>query len=142
MLTSRETKNHMIVLSSLGGATSTKSNKRSRRSSENKTQELPELNDWPEIPIKDISSVTKGILEKLENLDTDGIFAIPVLESYPELETDYLTVVDTPMDLRTIEEERLHEYESIKELQNDLILMFKNCCAFNETGTDLWCYAA
>ncbi|CAJ1969682.1 unnamed protein product [Cylindrotheca closterium] len=125
-----------------GGATSTKSIKRRRRSSENKTQELPKLSDWPEIPIKDISSVARGIIGKLENLDTDDTFAIPVLESYPDLANDYLTIVDVPMDLRTIREERVPLYESIKELQKDLILMFKNCCDFNETGTDLWNYAA
>ncbi|KAL3944011.1 MAG: hypothetical protein SGBAC_001921 [Bacillariaceae sp.] len=125
-----------------GGPTPAKSNKRSRHSGETESQELPALNDWPEIPIKDISSVTRGILEKIESLDTDGIFAVPVLEAYPDLANAYLTVVDTPMDLRTIEEERLQQYESIKELQEDLILMFKNCCAFNETGSDLWNYAS
>lgn len=130
------------LLCTVGGATPAKSNKRSRHSGENESQELPALNDWPEIPIKDISSVTRGILEKIESLDTDGIFAVPVLEAYPDLANAYLTVVDTPMDLRTIEEERLQQYESIKELQEDLILMFKNCCAFNEMGSDLWNYAS
>mmetsp|Transcript_9846 Transcript_9846/g.23194 ORF Transcript_9846/g.23194 Transcript_9846/m.23194 type:complete len:2231 (+) Transcript_9846:109-6801(+) len=124
------------------GASPTKSKKRSRKSGENKTQELPKLNDWPEIPLKDISNVTRAILEKLETMDSDGIFAVPVVETYPDLEMAYLTVVETPMDLRTIEEERVHQYESVKELQEDLILMFKNCCAFNETGTDLWNYAS
>ena len=102
---------------------------------------LPELRKWPEIPIKDISNVTNGILERLESLDTDEIFAAPVLETYPDLEREYLKVVETPMDLRTIQEERVHQYESITELQEDLIRMFKNCCDYNEEGSDLWNYA-
>ena len=134
--------NRVGFVSLIGGNTPTKSNKRSRRGGESKNQTLPELNEWPEIPIKDISSVTTGILEKIQNSDVDGIFEVPVLETYPDLESAYLAIVKSPMDLRTIEEERVHEYESIKELQKDLILMFKNCCIFNETGSDLWIYAS
>lgn len=124
-----------------GSNAPTESNKRNRRGEKNKPQELPKLNKWPEIPIKDISRLTNGLLAKLENSDTDGVFAQPVIEAYPDLETAYLKVVETPMDLRTIEEERVHHYESIKQLQEDLILMFKNCCDFNETGSDLWTYS-
>ena len=71
-------------------------------------------------------------------LDKDNIFAVPVLETYPDLKSDYLKLVESPMDLRTIEEERLCQYRSIKELQDDLNLMFKNSAAFNEAGTELW----
>lgn len=74
----------------------------------------------------------------MKNFDADGIFAVPVIEAYPELAAEYMQVVESPMDFRTIKEERVHEYESIKELQGDLILVFKNCCTFNEAGSDVW----
>jgi len=35
------------------------------------------------------------------------------------------------MDFRTIEEERMHAYQSIRELQDDIILIFENCYKFN-----------
>lgn len=38
------------------------------------------------------------------------------------------------MDFRTIEEERLQMYRSIRELQQDLVLTFRNCMQFNPDG--------
>ncbi len=69
-------------------------------------------------------------------LDEDDLFNIPVVEAYPSVAHDYIQVVSNPMDLRTIEEERLQVYRSIAELQQDLILIFDNCIQFNGVASD------
>jgi hypothetical protein len=63
--------------------------------------------------------------------DQHGVFSVPVWESNPEIADSYLETIKEPMDLRTIEEERIPQYESIKELQDDLMLMLQNCCDYN-----------
>jgi hypothetical protein len=63
--------------------------------------------------------------------DQDGWFAAPVAEIYPAMADNYLSVVSEPMDFRTIEELRLEEYADISELQDDLILTFKNVRIFS-----------
>lgn len=50
-------------------------------------------------------------------------------------------VVKYPMDFRTIEEERLPDYGNISELQDDLILTFRNCCEFNSDNPEYYNYA-
>ena len=65
-------------------------------------------------------------------IDESEVFAEPVCEAYPAVKDDYLAVVENPMDFRTIEEDRLNYYRSIRELQQDLILVFNNCLAFNK----------
>ena len=69
------------------------------------------------------------------------MFVAPVCEAFPEVADDYKAIVTEPMDLRTIEEERLPTYGRIDELQQDLILTLKNCCVFNGEGSDYYCYA-
>lgn len=81
------------------------------------------------------------MLRVVKEEDQDGTFNAPVLESYPDIAESYLSLVDHPMDLRTIEEDRMQRYLSIKELQDDLILMFKNCCDFNGADSDMGQYA-
>lgn len=39
------------------------------------------------------------------------------------------------MDFRTIVEDRVHIYQSIQQLQEDLLLVFDNCVVFNEEGS-------
>ena len=63
------------------------------------------------------------------------MFAIPVVEANPELKEVYDDLVPNPMDFRTIEEERLPRYGSIRELQTDLVTTFRNCQAFNDTDS-------
>ena len=63
---------------------------------------------------------------------------MPVVEAYPDLQQSYLQHIATPMDFRTIEEERLWYYRSITELQHDLILVFSNCMEFNDTDSPLY----
>lgn len=69
-------------------------------------------------------------------LDEDGLFATPVVEQVPDLKDLYLTKIKSPMDFRTIKEERSQYYESIQELQDDIILTFRNCAMFNEPGSE------
>lgn len=69
-------------------------------------------------------------------MDEDKLFEIPVFESFPEIKQEYLQVVSKPMDFRTIEEERIHSYYSIRELQDDLILIFQNCIRFNGASSE------
>lgn len=72
------------------------------------------------------------------NLDELDIFAIPVAEAYPDAADSYLERITHPMDFRTIEEERMLYYQSISELQNDLIQIFANCMEYNEPGSPLY----
>lgn len=99
---------------------------------------LPDLKKWPEIAVKDISKVTNDMLQRIRNLDVLQLFSIPVLETFPDMENDYLNVIEQPMDLRTIEEEQMYTYDSIVGLQEDLILIFRNCCTFNNDGDEYW----
>jgi Bromodomain len=122
-------------------ASPTKKNATSKRIKNTPQHNLPELTQWPEIGIKDITRVTYAILKRIHDLDVLHAFSAPVLEYFPDLESEYLAVVEEPMDLRTIEEERIHTYGSIRDLQIDLILMFNNCCAFNAEGDQIWEHA-
>lgn len=99
------------------------------------------LKTWPSIPLKDITRVSKEVLAKVAAEDVDGHFSTPVLESYPHLSGDYMAAVDVPMDFRTIDEERIPKYKSIKDLQRDLFLIFDNCSQFNGAGTEMGQYA-
>jgi Bromodomain len=66
------------------------------------------------------------------------VFSSPVVEAFPEIADSYLEEIEEPMDFRTIEEERLPAYNSIRELQADLMLTFRNCMRFNRRGTEYW----
>lgn len=71
-------------------------------------------------------------------LDESDAFLLPVLENYPELKDVYSERISQPMDYRTIEEERLWYYQSITELQADLLLVFYNCMEFNEPDSPFY----
>ena len=64
-----------------------------------------------------------------------------MLETYPQIEDDYNRVVEDPMDFRTIREEHIPAYESILDLQMDLIQVFKNCIMYNGPGAVVSNYA-
>ena len=100
-----------------------------------------QLNDWPEVDLREISLICEGVLARVREEDVDGIFLEPVLEQHPEIKDSYLQAVDTPMDLRTIEEDRLPQYQQIVSLQEDLVLTFRNCCLFNGANSSLGEYA-
>lgn len=81
--------------------------------------------------MKSITPVCKAMLTRMSKEKSAHWFKRPVLDDYPELADSYLKVVTEPMDLRTIQEERVHLYQHIKELQDDLLLIFRNCINFN-----------
>lgn len=91
--------------------------------------------------MKAITRVSKAVLKHLSLLDDDELFAVPVTEKFPEVEKDYIALIESPMDFRTIEEERLPYYEHIRELQDDLILVFRNCATFNDPSTVFHAFA-
>ncbi len=102
---------------------------------------MPELAEWPEIDMSDITKVVNEVLGRIDERDDQDLFSIPVIEAHPEVAADYQALIQQPMDLRTIEEERLHVYTNIAMLQDDLILMYRNCCTFNGPGTIYFEYA-
>ena len=57
-------------------------------------------------------------------------------EAYPQLRIEYTEAIRHPMDFRTIQEERLPYYQSITELQDDLLQVFENCIKFNGATSD------
>lgn len=115
--------------------------KRARAQRNGATESFPELAPWPDIDKKAITKVVKAVLSQLSALDDDGLFSAPVVELVPDLEEIYATKIETPMDFRTIEEERINYYESIQELQEDLILVFRNCATFNGPSSEYSAFA-
>jgi hypothetical protein len=73
-------------------------------------------------------------------LDIDAIFYAPVTEKFPELEKRYLELIQKPMDFMTIEKS-IRKYQDIHDLQQDILLVFKNCCAFNGQNSEIGKYA-
>ncbi|KAL3923359.1 MAG: hypothetical protein SGILL_001701 [Bacillariaceae sp.] len=113
-----------------------------RTSSGRSTQhQLPELVSWPDIDMGNITRVTDEILRRVSARDEQTFFSLPVAEAHPDVADAYATMISEPIDLRTMAEERMHAYTSIKMLQDDLILMYRNCCTFNEPGSVYWEYA-
>lgn len=90
----------------------------------------PAVKPWPEISNRKIVAVGEEILVRLSNVDEENLFAMPVAEALPEMADEYKKLIDEPMDFRTIEE-RLPDFRSIRELQDDLVKVFKNCIQFN-----------
>ena len=70
-----------------------------------------------------------------------NLFARPVCDCWPEFAEEYSQMIKNPIDFQTIEEERLLAYEHIAELQDDLILTFRNCCVFNKKEQEYVSYA-
>lgn len=105
--------------------------------------ELPRIEKWPGHIIKPhmLKEVCTAIIGRIQVFDAEGLFHIPVIEQYPEVAKSYLEKVNNPIDLRTIETERVPHYRVISELQDDLILMLQNCCTFNRVKSEYWKYA-
>lgn len=83
----------------------------------------------------DIRQLTMKALSRLREVDERELFELPVLEQLPGLKDAYMSVVSTPMDFKTIEDERIHSYVSIADLRQDLQLIFQNCINFNGAET-------
>jgi len=104
---------------------------------------LPQLDKWPGHMIKrdTMEEVCRQIIEKVELFDAEGLFRIPVVEQFPDVAEKYSEKISHPIDLRTILHERMPRYRVIGELQDDLILVFHNCCTFNRVNSQYWKYA-
>ena len=76
-----------------------------------------------------------------ETFDAEELFHTPVVEKFPDVAEKYYEKVSHPIDLRTIREERVPYYRVISELQDDLILVFQNCCTFNRVNSQYWKYS-
>lgn len=63
-----------------------------------------------------------------------------MIDTNPELAEHYLKKIEHPMDLQTIRD-KISSYRVISELQDDLIIMFKNCYDFNTKKSGLKEYA-
>lgn len=109
----------------------------SKKRARDRSIEIPNLRKWPEIDVGDITQVTREILKRTSEGDSLDLFSRPVIEAHPAIADEYLEIVDNPMDIRTIEEERVNVYGSIHMLQDDLVLMFQNCCTFNGEDSEL-----
>jgi len=102
---------------------------------------LPELEKWPDVSLKDITKISECVLDEMRSLDSMDLFNIPVIEAYPDISEAYSKQIESPIDFRTIEEEKLPHYSKISQLQVDLIQVFKNCVEFNGESSDLGQYA-
>lgn len=87
-------------------------------------------------PCGHVTHLVLTILQR--DVDMNEVFATPVAEAFPEIADAYVETIEEPMDFRTIAEERLPAYESIQELQEDLLLTFRNCMMFNDNGSEFW----
>jgi len=101
----------------------------------------PDLVKWPPISKRKIPEVGIAVLNKLGELDTLNLFCHPVCEEFPDVADRYLREVKNPMDFHTIEHGRLSKYVHISQLQEDLILTFRNCCVFNQESSEYYSYA-
>ena len=72
--------------------------------------------------------------------DQSGEFHFPVEEKYPEIASQYKDKIQNPMDFSTIRN-RIPTYRVISEFQNDLILVFQNCCTYHKPRSMYWNYA-
>lgn len=60
---------------------------------------------------------------------------LPSERRYPE----YYSVIDNPIDLKTIAQKiQASEYNTLNDLEKDLLLMVWNACLFNEPGSQLY----
>jgi hypothetical protein len=73
-------------------------------------------------------------------MDHDAVFDAPVIEKFPSLKETYLKRVSKPMDFLTIEKS-IRKYQNIQDLQQDILLVFKNCCLYNGQQSDIGKYA-
>lgn len=73
--------------------------------------------------------LARQVVSKLHSHDAGTIFHEPVDAS---LFPDYPTIVEKPIDLRTISEKlESGQYNSLQQVDDDLILMFNNCYSYN-----------
>jgi len=86
---------------------------------------------------EDIPKINQ-IISTLENDPNCQIFLLPV--DYISLGlTDYLQIVKTPMDISTVKSKiSSMNYNSVQEVINDLMQIWKNCKNYNIEGSDIY----
>ncbi|KAI9488830.1 hypothetical protein BDB00DRAFT_25073 [Zychaea mexicana] len=73
--------------------------------------------------------LARKVINKLRSHNAAMIFNTPV---DTETFTDYLSIVNQPMDLQTISEKlESGQYDSLQQIDDDLHLMFNNCYTYN-----------
>lgn len=61
--------------------------------------------------------------------------AISSFQHYP----NYYDIITNPIDLKTIGNKiQKNKYSTLNELEQDLLLMTKNACTFNEPGSQIY----
>ena len=75
------------------------------------------------------SKAAKRIYNSLKTHRDAGPFQRPVIEDFSDI--NYLEVIKTPMDLRTIGEKLKKGYLKAEEFESDVRLILTNCLAFN-----------
>ena len=73
-------------------------------------------------------------------LDIESLFHKPVIEAVPQVKDAYLKKIATPMDFGTIEKQ-LRKYDYMSQIQQDIILVYRNCCDFNGLDSEYGQYA-
>jgi len=115
--------------------------KRGRPANKKKGSDYPYLERWPSVSKRKMTQVASRVLQKLKELDYRTLFHRPVCEDFPHMANEYFRMIKTPMDFRTIEDERMDSYQHIADLQDDLKLTFQNCCVFNRTEPEYLNYS-
>jgi hypothetical protein len=81
------------------------------------------------------------ILDSLFSNPCSYVFRNPVNYDEDGL-TDYLTIVETPMDLSTVKLKlKENKYISAQEVIDDIMLIWKNCKKYNIEGSEIYKYA-
>eukprot|EP00554_Chaetoceros_debilis_P015653 CAMPEP_0194125116 /NCGR_PEP_ID=MMETSP0150-20130528/59296_1 /TAXON_ID=122233 /ORGANISM="Chaetoceros debilis, Strain MM31A-1" /LENGTH=2581 /DNA_ID=CAMNT_0038818909 /DNA_START=110 /DNA_END=7855 /DNA_ORIENTATION=- len=117
--------------------------KRKKKPKKRIEPQMPQLEKWPGHAVKpdQLFDVCLAIVERVRSFDADGVFHLPVLESFPGIADRYRKKVQNPIDLRTIRNDCIESYQVIGDLQEDLIRMFKNCCTYHPKSSSYFKYS-
>lgn len=76
---------------------------------------------------------------KTQTSTTNGFSILSIKTSRFQLYPEYYEVIDTPIDLKMIAI-RIQEgaYNSLSDMERDLLLMCRNACQFNEPGSQIY----
>lgn len=101
--------------------------------SANDTDNRPLYAPFQLLPSKKVSHFNFD--SKASIVDTDFHTTYNVFQHYP----DYYDIISNPIDLKTIGNKiQQNKYLTLNELEQDLLLMTKNACIFNEPGSQIY----
>ncbi len=86
--------------------------------------------------------VLRTVIKKLVACPLSDMFLKPVVEFYPEVSQNYLAIIKTPIDLRTVwrclQNGAYDNRENgICKIRKDLLNVFNNCILFNEKASNM-----